>query len=401
MSYQSRISQHELFAAQLEMLMQHSRVASVASNLIGVLAVLALLWPYLGLPVLALWAAVVLTLLLLRSLHMSWALAHHRYQRAPRRICWQLILGAVATGAVWALTYITLAPLVPLALQYVLLLIVVLITTISLALMAVVREYFLAFLFSSLFPIAWWSLVHLWEQPHNLLVGAVLLAVCALLLFLCNWIHGSFRSLIALSWERESAVRELGDLMGSLRQRNRELKAARKQLTELANVDELTGLGNRRRVNDVLSQEINRARRSGGTLSLLLIDVDFFKAYNDSRGHAAGDTVLQRLGALLPRAASRAGEMAGRFGGEEFILILPGADAAAAVRTAERVASLVRAANMPHPASPVSDRITISQGVLTVTPKGEVDPTTLIETVDAALYQAKADGRNRIVAAPL
>lgn len=401
MSYQSRISQHELFAAQLEMLMQHSRVASVASNLIGVLAVLALLWPYLGLPVLALWAAVVLTLLLLRSLHMSWALAHHRYQRAPRRICWQLILGAVATGAVWALTYITLAPLVPLALQYVLLLIVVLITTISLALMAVVREYFLAFLFSSLFPIAWWSLVHLWEQPHNLLVGAVLLAVCALLLFLCNWIHGSFRSLIALSWERESAVRELGDLMGSLRQRNRELKAARKQLTELANVDELTGLGNRRRVNDVLSQEINRARRSGGTLSLLLIDVDFFKAYNDSRGHAAGDTVLQRLGALLPRAASRAGEMAGRFGGEEFILILPGADAAAAVRTAERVASLVRAANMPHPASPVSDRITISQGVLTVTPKGEVDPTTLIETVDAALYQAKTDGRDRIVAAPL
>jgi diguanylate cyclase (GGDEF)-like protein len=401
MSYQSRISQHELFAAQLEMLMQHSRVASVASNLIGVLAVLALLWPYLGLPVLALWAAVVLTLLLLRSLHMSWALARHRYQRAPRRICWQLILGAVATGAVWALTYITLAPLVPLALQYVLLLIVVLITTISLALMAVVREYFLAFLFSSLFPIAWWSLVHLWEQPHNLLVGAVLLAVCALLLFLCNWIHGSFRSLIALSWEREGAVRELGDLMGSLRQRNRELKAARKQLTELANVDELTGLGNRRRVNDVLSQEINRARRSGGTLSLLLIDVDFFKAYNDSRGHAAGDTVLQRLGALLPRAASRAGEMAGRFGGEEFILILPGADAAAAVRTAERVASLVRAANMPHPASPVSDRITISQGVLTVTPKGEVDPTTLIETVDAALYQAKADGRDRIVAAPL
>jgi diguanylate cyclase (GGDEF)-like protein len=398
MIYQPHIGDDELFAAQLEMLMQNGRVASMSSNFIAALAVVALLWPYFGLTQLLLWASLVLILLLLRSLHMSNALAERAYQRDPRRLFWRLVLGALLTGAVWSVTYIGVAPHVPLTIQYVLLLIIVLITTISLAVMVVVREYFLAFLFTSLFPIGWWSLVHVWEQPHNLLVGAVLLAVCALLLVVSNWIHGSFRSMIALTWEREAMTRELGELTGSLRDRNRQLKAARRQLTDLANIDELTGLGNRRLVNHVLRQEINRARRSGSQLSLILIDVDYFKLYNDTYGHPAGDDVLRRLGDILAKATSRAGEVAGRYGGEEFILILPGADADIARRTAERLAELVREAHIPHRSSGASDRVTISQGVLTVAPDGDIDPINLIDAADAALYQAKAEGRNRIVA---
>ena len=398
MIYQPHIGDDELFAAQLEMLMQNGRVASMSSNFIAALAVVALLWPYFGLTPLLLWASLVLILLLLRSLHMSNALAERAYQRDPRRLFWRLVFGALVTGAIWSVTYIGVAPHVPLTIQYVLLLIIVLITTISLAVMVVVREYFLAFLFTSLFPIGWWSLVHIWEQPHNLLVGAVLLAVCALLLVVSNWIHGSFRSMIALTWEREAMTRELGELTGSLRDRNRQLKAARRQLTDLANIDELTGLGNRRLVNHVLRQEINRARRNGGELSLILIDVDFFKLYNDTYGHPAGDEVLRRLGDILGKATSRAGEVAGRYGGEEFILILPGADADIARRTAERLAELVREEHIPHRSSGTSDRVTISQGVLTVAPDGDIDPINLIDAADAALYQAKAEGRNRIVA---
>ncbi|MHA7817785.1 MAG: GGDEF domain-containing protein [Pseudohaliea sp.] len=398
MSYQPHIGDDELFAAQLEMLMQNGRVASMTSNLIAALAVVTLLWPYFGLMQLLLWVSVVLILLLLRSLHMSNALAERAYQQVPRRLFWRLVFGALVTGSIWSVTYIGVAPQVPLTIQYVLLLIIVLITTISLAVMVVVREYFLAFLFSSLFPIGWWSLVHFWEQPHNLLVGLVLLAVCALLLVVSNWIHSSFRSMISLSWEREAMARELGELTGSLRDRNRQLKEARRQLTDLANIDELTGLGNRRLVNHVLRQEINRARRSGGELSLILIDVDYFKAYNDNYGHPAGDDVLRRLGDIFRKAASRAGEVAGRYGGEEFILILPGADAAIARRTAERLAQRVHEENIPHRGSGNSDRVTVSQGVLTVAPDGDIDPINLLDAADAALYQAKAEGRNRVVA---
>jgi len=398
MIYQPHIGDDELFAAQLEMLMQNGRVASMSSNFIAALAVVALLWPYFELTQLLLWASLVLILLLLRSLHMSNALAERTYQRDPPRLSWRLTLGALVTGAIWSVTYIGVAPRVPLTIQYVLLLIIVLITTISLAVMVVVREYFLVFLFTSLFPIGWWSLVHVWEQPHNLLVGLVLLSVCALLLVVSNWIHGSFRSMISLSWEREAMARELGELTGSLRDRNRQLKEARRQLTDLANIDELTGLGNRRLVNHVLRQEINRARRNGGELSLILIDVDYFKLYNDTYGHPAGDDVLRRLGDILAKATSRAGEVAGRYGGEEFILILPGADAAIARRTAERLAELVHEENIPHRSSGNSDRVTVSQGVLTVAPDGDIDPINLIDAADAALYQAKAEGRNRIVA---
>jgi len=379
--------------------MQNGRVASMSSNFIAALAVVALLWPYYPLSQLLLWAALVLILLLLRSLHMSNALAERAFQRKPRQLFWWLVFGALVTGAIWSVTYIAVAPQVPLIVQYVLLLIIVLITTISLAVMVVVREYFLAFLFASLFPIAWWSLLHLWEQPHNLLVGVVLLSVCALLLAVSNWIHGSFRSMIALSWEREAMARELGELTSSLRDRNRQLNTARRHLTDLVNIDELTGLGNRRLVNHALREEINRARRSAGQLSLILIDVDFFKVYNDTYGHPAGDDALRRLGDILNGATSRAGEVAGRYGGEEFILILPGANAETARCTAERVAALVREAHIPHGSSSVSDRVTVSQGVLTVSPDGEIDPINLIDAADAALYRAKAEGRNRIVAA--
>ncbi|MEP1595739.1 MAG: GGDEF domain-containing protein, partial [Halieaceae bacterium] len=256
--------------------------------------------------------------------------------------------------------------------------------------------YFLAYLFTALWPIAWWSLVHYWEQPFNLLIGLVLLGICALLVAVCNWIYQSFRNMIALNWEREAISQELGDLTGSLRDRNRQLRDARRQLTDLANVDELTGLGNRRLVNKVLQEEINRARRVGGEISLIMLDVDFFKNYNDTYGHPAGDTVLQQLADLMQRAATRAGEVVARYGGEEFLLILPGATEASAVRTANRLKELVMEERIPHNTSQVAEHITVSQGVITVSPDANTQPAELVQAADDCLYKAKDSGRNAI-----
>ena len=164
----------------------------------------------------------------------------------------------------------------------------------------------------------------------------------------------------------------------------------------MANIDELTGLGNRRLVNKVLQEEINRARRTGSELSLILIDVDYFKSYNDSLGHSAGDTVLLELSDRMQRATSRAGEVVARYGGEEFIIISPNSSPAAALRTASRLQSLVLDERIPHPNSEVSEYITISQGVVTVTPDGELQPGELINRADEALYEAKGAGRNTI-----
>ena len=396
MIYQRHIPKEELFSAQLELLMQHGRVATISSNMVGVLATIALLWPFADFAYLLVWACMVLIMLLARSLYMSNALVERRFQSHPKRVYWNLILGSAITGLVWSSVYIYAASRVPVESQYTILLLIVIITAISVGVTVVVREYFLAYLFTALWPIAWWSLVHYWEQPFNLLIGLVLLGISALLVAVCNWIYQSFRNMIALNWERETISQELSDLTGSLRDRNRQLRDARRQLTDLANVDELTGLGNRRLVNKVLQEEINRARRVGGQISLILLDVDFFKNYNDTYGHPAGDTVLQQLADLMQRAATRAGEVVARYGGEEFLLILPGASESSAVRTANRLKELVIEERIPHGTSKVAEFITVSQGVITVSPDANTQPMELVQAVDECLYKAKDSGRNAI-----
>ena len=399
MIYQRHIPEQELFIAQLETLMQNGRVATLSAHLVGVIATLLLFWQYLPPSVLLLWAAAFIILLLVRSLQMSNALVTRSFQTNPRRVYWQLIVGALLTGAVWATIYIYAADRVPVTMQYIFLLVVVMITAFSVGYSVVIREYFIAYVFSALWPIAWWSLVHYWEQSYNLLIGLLLLAFCALLVSVSDRVYLSFRNMISLNWERESIARELGDLTHNLKDRNRQLIDARRQLTDLANIDELTGLGNRRLVNKVLQEEINRARRTGARLSLILLDVDYFKDYNDNYGHPAGDLVLKRLADLMERATSRAGEVVGRYGGEEFILVLPGAGEEAARRTAERLRELVMAEKMPHKHSQVADIITISQGVVTFTPDADESPSELIKRADTALYRAKHQGRNAIVLA--
>lgn len=398
MIYQRHIPRDELFVAQLEALMQNGRVATLTAHLVGVVATVILFWQYLPLSVTLLWAASFMILLLLRSLQMSNALVERRYQTRPRRVYWQLLVGAGVTGMIWSAVYIYAASRVPVTMQYMFLLVIVMITAFSLGYSVIIREYFIVYVFASLWPIAWWCLVHYWEQSYNLLIGLLLLAFCALLVSVSDQVYKSFRNMISLNWERETMAQELGDLTTSLRDRNRQLRDARRQLTDLANVDELTGLGNRRLINKVLQDEINRARRSNSSVAVILLDVDYFKDYNDNYGHPAGDLVLKRLADLMQRATSRAGEMVGRYGGEEFILILPGATMHSAMRTAERLKELVTAEGIPHVKSPMGGIITVSQGLVSVMPKADLTPADIIKQADKALYQAKHDGRNTISA---
>ncbi|HEY6130614.1 MAG TPA: GGDEF domain-containing protein [Halioglobus sp.] len=397
MIYQRQIPKGELISAQLEMLLQNGQRATIGMHMVGVLATVLIFWTFMPVMTLLSWAMAFLMLLLVRSFLMSSALNNRCYHSQPRRIYWQLILGAALTGSVWSFVYIFAAQHVPVTMQYVLLLLIVMVIAFSLGFSVVVREYFIVYVFTSLWPIAWWSLVHYWDQPYNLLIGLVLLAFCTLLMYVCNQTYESFRNMISLTWEREQIAQELGDITGFLRDRNRQLRDARRQLTDLANVDELTGLGNRRMVNRVLQEELNRARRSGSELSMILLDVDYFKNYNDKYGHPAGDEVLRKLAGIMLDASNRAGELVARYGGEEFILLLPGASAASALRTAERLREMIVQARISHASSAVADHITVSQGLITVRPDGEYQPADLIRRADKALYSAKGAGRNTIV----
>lgn len=181
-----------------------------------------------------------------------------------------------------------------------------------------------------------------------------------------------------------------------LNQSLQQLAAANDELARLSTTDGLTGLYNRRHFDTVLAQELARARRHGQSLALVMVDVDFFKAYNDALGHPAGDACLQQLAEVLRRHTQRAGELAARIGGEEFALLACGHAAPQAMAWAERIRQGVEALAWPHPAS-AAGRVTLSLGVAVAEP-GQPGPTAteLLALADAALYQAKAEGRNRV-----
>ncbi|ALB64414.1 Diguanylate cyclase/phosphodiesterase domain 1 (GGDEF) [Cronobacter condimenti 1330] len=168
-------------------------------------------------------------------------------------------------------------------------------------------------------------------------------------------------------------------------------------LQDLALLDGLTGLANRRQFDIYLEQCIERARRTGVPVSLVMCDVDYFKSYNDTLGHVAGDECLTAVGEILRYLPLRNTDRVARYGGEEFAIILPGADTHAAQRVALRALEAVHHARLSHPGTPMADKIlTISAGAATV--DGEnADIETLKNKADEALYQAKRAGRNCVV----
>lgn len=176
------------------------------------------------------------------------------------------------------------------------------------------------------------------------------------------------------------------------------LIALQKELETLSFKDGLTGVANRRMFDSILETEWTHARRNSQPLSLILIDIDYFKQYNDHYGHIQGDDCLKRVGQALNSAATRARDLLARFGGEEFALILPETDAAAAKVVAERCRSLIFKEQIPHPTSPVGQILTVSLGVGTLIPGHQDQPLAFIEAVDRQLYQAKQAGRNRVAA---
>lgn len=166
-------------------------------------------------------------------------------------------------------------------------------------------------------------------------------------------------------------------------------------LENLAMIDSLTEIANRRRYNEALDNEWRRCGRSSSPLSLAIVDVDHFKAYNDRCGHAEGDLVLRQIAQSLSSFIRRPGDLVARYGGEEFVLLLPDTDASAAERLAGEIIASVEARQIPHPASPVSPFITISLGGITMTPLGGHPDPRFFQEADAALYAAKAERRNR------
>jgi len=188
------------------------------------------------------------------------------------------------------------------------------------------------------------------------------------------------------------------ELLRLVEEKTADLKRANEELMQLSATDALTGLANRRCFDQTLDKECARIHRSDSPLSLVLLDVDHFKALNDSLGHQRGDVCLALIAGEMNRIARRAIDVVARFGGEEFAMILPNTSAEGARRVAEMVRRAVMDLNLPHPASPGPSYLTVSAGVASAT-GGQNTPEMLVAAADRALYTAKRQGRNRVIVA--
>ncbi len=237
----------------------------------------------------------------------------------------------------------------------------------------------------------------MWAMAAELFRGAAEPEVCVPTFVIVSAI--GFASLVAnYGQDREARLAflkhtEKEDLVGSLAQ-------SYEQLTTAALTDTLTGLANRSALNAFLSKTWSELARSGMTCSVVMIDIDHFKNLNDRYGHLYGDRVLKRVAHLLTEALRGENDFLARFGGEEFILVLPGTPKPLACIVAERLRSVIELAGLPalrtSDANLQGSRATISCGVATAAPRFYPDPLTLIGAADGALYRAKQDGRNLV-----
>ena len=263
------------------------------------------------------------------------------------------------------------------------------------------------------------------RQPYSVLDLWLIVTMCAWLFdialsamlnagrFDLGFYAGRIYGLLAASFILIVLLIENGRLYVQLLQLRESDLAKAVELRRLSATDQLTGIANRRAFDEALGQEWRRMLRHGMSLSLLLMDVDYFKRYNDTYGHVVGDQCLQAVAQAVASRARRAGELAARYGGEEFAVLLPHTDIADATKVAEVICATIREKEIPHAGSAVAPHVTISVGVASIaevpacaaalsrddsaaSPSGA---TVLIEMADHALYQAKMAGRNRVVAA--
>ena len=324
------------------------------------------------------WFAISLLGWLCRTFHLVWRRFHRLVSRI--RLEYEYFIGSPCAAIFWAMGLLFFMSYLPEPQRMLLVLLSCLYITACAVLLLNSRNCF----YGALLPIGLVLSFELLAEPSST-SGVTLMILLFIIMFaellrrrILHWqttgLHNRFLS---------------AEMASQLRRRTESLRIASQQ-------DGLTAIANRGKFEEQLEVQWRRCARAAAPLSLLLLDVDYFKQFNDKYGHQAGDDCLRQVAAVLKQALRRDDDLAARYGGEEFVLLLPFTDLPRALTVADSVQRALARLALPHAGSLVANRVTCSLGCARLIPEPEIAPGELVEMADVALYRAKRNGRNRI-----
>lgn len=355
----------------------HQLPISLLVNLLNSLLLAVILWSSFPASRLIVWLAGILIVTGLRyGLYRAYRDQHRRGGRPA--IDWRrgFLIGALLSGLVWGSAGLLLHHPDSFPHQMFLLFALGGMIAGALPLLSFLPPAFTVFAIPAALPITFQMALQD-DRIHLTMAAMVVIFISAMMASSAQF-HRVFRESIELRLRLSSSLEE-GEV-----------------LAQLARLDTLTGIANRRLFDEALDAEWKRALRNGTRLSLVMADIDHFKLYNDHLGHVAGDACLAMAAEAMATVARRPGDLVARIGGEEFAFLLPNTTLEDAQAIAEHVRDDVQALLIPHPASPIMDIVTVSLGVADIAPSPWSTPSDLVKAADAALYRAKSEGRNRI-----
>lgn len=400
---------------RLELIYRQSTFSFLGNGIAGLL-IIVLFWQEFNHTFLSLWLAANTLVLALRG-RVSHLYNSGRLNGRTYEWCFNIInIGSVLTGIIWSIIGIYACEFGSLYSSAIALLTIAGLVAGSVALNSVSFPSFIAFSYSTLVPVNVYFLMKTDFSEILLGVFALLfLGILTLMSYNLNKMIFKYFSyetdnlkLIKKLDEEKSVVMKLNnnlkkDLLiqknieSELKNEKQKVESLVEKLLKLSTIDGLTGIPNRRHFDEYMGKEWGRCAREQIPLSLILCDIDHFKAYNDQYGHLMGDNCLRKVASILSEYARRGGDMAARYGGEEFAIVLPNTNKENATLLAEQIQQAIQDQAIEHQSSATDNIITVSFGVATIIPNREILSPILIAMADKALYEAKQSGRNRVI----
>ena len=409
---------HDIKAKKIEILYRHANIVIISTLILAVIAtafVYFVIWPESrSTDPLVIWLTMFIAISVIRLYGIS---LYKKSGTDPKQANYKLytyLSGTVVAGCLWGMFFLYLVSLLDITNTNILVFLMMGMISAAVAAYATSLLTFSITAFTLAFPVIAYFLLHT-EGIFND-IGYMLIIYIVFLFIICRQLNKTVEEFLIHEFnisklEREKRYaaminRELEEEIikrihteGKLKAEKHKAEALADKLITISSKDGLTGINNRRHFDEYLDNEWNRSARTATPLSLILCDIDFYKAYNDTYGHLAGDDCLKKIAHVLEHYARRASDMAARYGGEEFVIILPETSSSKAKYIAEEIRIAIEELQILHKASDVCDHVTVSLGVATQIPTRHNKPHGLINLADEAMYEAKRKGRNQVIVA--